>query len=136
VAQSQVIQLLGAVTAQPAAPSFGSCSSQELLSLNLCQTYGAAFGGSVTVAGTTGSPGPLNLQGITKVRFFAIRLLSGATIQVKITTGLGVAIIPVSNLWTWSSPNPGDEITAIAFVTGGGAGGTQDIAYAIAGDVS
>lgn len=98
--------------------------------VSFCAVYQSAKGGNISVASTDPSPYTLPLEGILKVRVFGLRLLSGATMKVKITTALGVATFPCSDELVIHSPNPGDEITAIQLI------GTGDILYAIAGDVS
>lgn len=128
--QSSQICVVGAVTAQPLTASAYSCTFQGFLPLDIAAVYEASKGAVISVASTDPSPFTLPFEGIVKGRFFALRLLSGATMKVLITTALGVATIPVSNLHLIHNPNPGDEITAIRLV------GTGDVAYCLAGDLT
>lgn len=130
MAQSTQVELQGVINATPSLPSAYCGTAQQLLPLSFCATYGASKGGVIPVASSDGSPFNLPLEGINKVRMFAIRLASGATMKVRITTALGVANVPVSGQFLFHSPAPGDEITAIALI------GTGDVTYAIAGDVA
>lgn len=130
MAQSTTVQLTGVLVSQPATPSLYSCTLQELVNLSFCATYGATKDGVIPIASSDGSPFNLPFEGIIRGRVFALRLLSGATMKLKITTGLGVAILSVSGQFLFHSPNPGDEITAIQLV------GTGDVAYVLAGDVT
>lgn len=130
MAQSSTVNLTGVLTSQPASPSFFSCSAQELLPVSFCATYGSAKGGGISVASTDSVPFSLPFEGITKARVFAMRLMSGATMKLKITTALGVATLPCSDEFVLHNPNPGDEILSIQLI------GTGDILYALVGDVS
>lgn len=130
MAQSSTVELTGVMTAKPASPSFGSCSAQELLPVSFCATYGSAKGGGISIASTDVAPFSLPFEGITKGRVFAMRLMSGATMKMLITTALGIATLPCSDEFVLHNPNPGDEFTAIKLV------GTGDIVYALVGDVS
>ena len=128
MAQSTTLELRGVLTATPALPAAYGSSVQELLPLDFCATYGGAKSGAIPVAGTDPSPQAIPLEGLVKVRAFAMRLASGQSMKLRITTALGVAVIPVSGQFLWHCPAPGDEATAIALV------GTGDVVYALAGD--
>lgn len=131
MAQSNVLGVVGAVSIAPASSAlFTPASLQQFLSLNLDATYGAAKGMERSVAVLAASPETLPLEGITKLRFLALRVLSGATMQVWLTTALGVAKIPVSDALLWHAPNPGDEATLVQIV------GTADFQYVLAGDLT
>lgn len=122
--------MTGAIASAPSTASLYSTSLQEFLGLNFQATYGATKAGMISIAATDPlNPFVLSLEGIVAGRVFGMRLISGDTMQVKITTALGVASVPVSDELVIHSPNPGDEFTAIAFV------GTGDVRYFIAGDV-
>lgn len=129
MAQAATIQVVGAVTSQPQTASFYSCTLQQLMPLELCAVYESVKGNILSIAGTDLAPFDLPFEGITKGRFLAIRLLSGATLKAKITTALGVATIPVSDLFLIHLLNPGDEVTAVQLI------GTVDLSYVLAGDV-
>lgn len=130
MAQQTTVQLTGVLVASPAVPSLYSCTLQELINLGFCATYGATKNGVLPIA-SPGSPVALPFEGIIKGRMFAMRLLSGATMKVVITTASqGPAACPVSNVLLVHNPNPGDEITGITFQ------GTGDIAYVLSGDVT
>lgn len=114
----------------PAAGSLYSSSLQEFLALSTQATYGAAKGGAVSVSSTDMAPFNVPFEGVLKGRMFGIGLQSGQTLKVKITTALGVAILPVSDKLFLHAPTAGDEFTAIALV------GNADVNYFLAGDVS
>lgn len=130
MATSNQIKVQGAVTAQPATASLYSCTLQELLSLDLCAVYQASKGAVESIASTDLAPFTIPFSTITKGRFFAIRLVSGGSMKVLMTTGLGVAVLPLSDLLMWHAPNQGDQATQIQVV------GTGDLAYALAGDLT
>lgn len=130
MAQSAQIKVIGAVTAQPATASIYSCSLQELLSLELCAVYQASKGSVLSIDSTDLAPFTIPFEAIVKGRFFAARILAGASMKLLVTTGLGVAPVPLSDAFMLHNPNTGDEFTAIQVV------GTGDFAYALAGDIS
>ena len=130
MAQPTQIVVTGAVASAPSTASLYSTSLQEFLGLNFQATYGATKSGMISVASTDLSPFNLSLEGILAGRVFGMRLISGDTMKVLITTALGVATIPVSDECLLHSPNPGDQFTAIQFV------GIGDVRYFVAGDVS
>jgi hypothetical protein len=130
VAQSTTLQLVGVLHAQPAPASLYSQTLQELLPLSFSAVYGAVKGGVIPVASTDLAPFTLPLEGIVKGRVFAMRLMSGATMKLRITTALGTAVLNVSGQFLLHAPATGDQFTAIQLV------GTGDVAYAIAGDVT
>lgn len=129
MAQSAQIKVTGVVTTAPATSSFFSCTLQELLNLSLCAVYESAKGAGVSISSTDLAPYSVPFEGITKGRFFAVRVLSGVSMKVLVTTALGVATLPLSDLHMIHNPNDGDQITAIQIV------GIGDLAYALAGDV-
>lgn len=129
MAQAATLLVVGVVTAQPSTASIFACTLQELLPLNTSAVYESVKGTVISVASTDLAPFNVPFEGITKGRFFALRLAAGATMKVKVTTALGVAVFPVSDLFLLHVPNPGDEVTAIQLV------GTGDVAYCLAGDI-
>lgn len=134
MAQSNVVRVTGAVTADPASSAlFTPSTLSQFLGLDLEVTYGSAKGMERTTVGTVGAPDALPLEGIVKARFLAIRLLSGSSLQVWITTALGLAKIPVSDEFVWHAPNPGDEATLIQLAQ---TGASVDFLYVLAGDTS
>lgn len=130
MAQSSQIKVVGAVTAAPATSSLYSCTLQELLSLDACAVYQSSKGNVLTIASTDMAPFTIPFEAITKGRFFAARILAGASMKVLMTTGLGVAPLPLSDLLLIHNPNEGDQFTQIQVV------GTGDFAYALAGDLT
>lgn len=130
MAQATPIQLTGVLTARPADPSFGSCSLLELLPLTFCASYSSAKSGAPSIASTDVAPFTVPLEGITKVRMFALRVRSGIGLKVLLTTALGVAAFPVSDEYLFHNPTVGSEATQIQLV------GTGDVLYALAGDLS
>lgn len=131
--QSTVVRLTGALAAQPATGSLYSSSLNELLDVTFCATYGGVKGNVPTLTAPNNTPFSIPFEGITKGRVFALRLLSGVSVQVTITTAAGSAVLPVSDELLIHNPNPGDEITAITIGT---ANAQVQIAYALAGDVT
>lgn len=105
---------------------------QELLSTTFSNTYQSAKAASPSVVGATDiAPYVVGLDSITKVRMFALKVVSGASIKVKLTSVAGaLQSLYVSSLLLWNSPNSGDEITVIQLV------GTADVELVIAGDTA
>lgn len=103
----------------------------ELLNTSFTGTYGSSKSARPTINGATdGAPFILPFETITKVRVIVMRV-RGGTIRLKLTSAAGTdQVIPVSELLVWTSPNAGDEVTAIKIV------GTADVEYILAGDVS
>lgn len=130
MAQSAQVQVTGVARAAPATSSLYSCTLQALLPLDVCAVYQASKGMELSIDSTDLAPFVLPFEGITKGRFFGVRLRAGASMKVIITTALGPAPLPLSDLILWHAPNDGDEATAIQIV------GTGDLAYLFAGDVS
>lgn len=131
MAQSNVITVAGVVRGSPATSAlFTPTAFEPFLDLALEATYGSVKATQRSVNVDAAHPEALPLEGITKARFLAFRLLSGSTMQIWLTTALGVAKIPVSDEFVLHVPNPGDEVTAIQLV------GTADFSYLIAGDVT
>lgn len=129
MAQSSRIKVTGMVAASPATSSAYSCTLQALMDLSLCAVYQAAKGAELSIASTDLAPYSVPFESITKGRFFCARVLSGASMKLLITTGLGVATLPLSDRYMIHNPSDGDEITAIQIV------GTGDLAYVLSGDV-
>lgn len=130
MAQSRQVTVTGVATATPATASNFSCTLQALLPLDVCAVYQASKGTELSIDSTDLAPFSVPFEGITKGRFFGIRLRSGNSMKVLVTTALGVAPLPLSDLFLWHAPNDGDQATAIQIV------GTGDVAYLFAGDVS
>lgn len=131
MAQSTVVQVSGAIAAQPAAGALFTASLQEFLSLSTTATYGAAKGGAISVNSTDIAPFVVPLEGIVKGRMIGIGIISGQTVKVLLTTALGTdQAIPVSDKLFLHMPSAGDEYTALKIV------GVADIQYFLAGDVS
>lgn len=129
MAQSAQVKVTGVATASPATSSNYSCTLQALLPLDVCAVYQASKGMELSIDAIDAAPFTLPFEGITKGRFLGIRLRAGNSMKVLITTALGVAPLPLSDLIMWHAPNAGDEATAIQIV------GTGDVAYLFAGDV-
>lgn len=130
MAQPTQVQVTGAVASAPSNASLYSTSLQEFLGLNFSVVYGGTKAGLISVASSDPSPFIIPLEGIIKGRVFAMRLISGATMKLLVTTGLGVAAIPVSDAFLLHSPEPGDEFTGLSLV------GSGDVRYFVAGDVT
>jgi hypothetical protein len=137
VSQSNLVQLNGVLTAGPSGLSFGSCSLREIFPVSFCDCYAGLQGAveSNLISTDSGSPGlfTLPMGTITKGRVLALRILAGLTVKVFYTTGLGVAIFPVSDQFLIRARNPGDEFTRVQISTNGQA---VDLGWLISGDVS
>lgn len=129
MAQSVSLQVIGAVTATPSTVAAYSCTLQQLLPLSLSAVYESSKANIISVDSTDLAPFSIPFENIIKGRLFGMRLLSGATMKLLVTTALGVFTIPVSDLQLIHNPTDGDEFTAIKLV------GTGDVAYCLAGDV-
>lgn len=119
----------GALRASPAAsPS----TLMEIVQTSFEATYQGSKSSHPTISGATdGSPFVVGLDGVAKVRVFALRVNSGS-LKVKVTSAVGTdqAINVGSNgLMLWHSPYVGDEVTAIKLV------GTGDCDIVLAGDL-
>lgn len=119
----------GALRASPAAsPS----TLMEVLLTSFEATYQGSKSSHPTVNGATDlAPFVVGLDGVVKVRVFAIRVNSGS-LKVKVTSAVGTdqAINVGSNgLLLWHSPYISDELTAIKLV------GTADCDIVLAGDL-
>lgn len=130
MAQAVTIWHNGSVSGQPAIVPNGP-SLADNLNTSFSATYAASKSSRLAVVGATDiAPLVLSLDSITKVRFFALRVLNGPSIKVKLTSAAGADQAQSGVFFLWHSPNSGDEITAIKLV------GTADIELMIAGDVS
>jgi len=128
LSQPTMVKVTGAIASAPSGASIFSSSLQEFLGLNFTYTYGAKKSGDISVNSTDMSPFSIPFEGILKGRIFAMRLISGGTMKVLLTTALGVAALPISDELLIHSPNPGDQFTAIQLV------GSGDVRYFMAGD--
>lgn len=126
MAQPVTVTVTGAVTAAPAATTALSPSLQDVLPFGISRTYSYRQPSSFSVNSPT-NPVSVGLGSITKVRFVMMSVI-GASVKVTITTGLGTATFPVSERWMWSSPNEGDQITAMSLT------GVSDIEMLLLGD--
>lgn len=127
MSQMVTVAVSGAVTAGPANASPTAPSLQDSLNVSTLRTYSYKSGQSTTINAPV-TPLVVNLGAITKVRFFVIRVI-GAGLQVLLTSALGTdQVFKVSDEMMWSSPNEGDQITAIKLV------GVADVEYLLAGD--
>jgi hypothetical protein len=129
MSQMVTVALNGAVQAGPANASTTSPSLLDTLSIATLRTYGYKSANSTTINNpSAGTPFVIPLAAITKVRFCLIRV-TGASVQVLVTSAAGTdQTFKVSDELVWSSPNEGDQLTAIKLV------GVADIEYLIAGD--
>lgn len=131
MAQSVPVQVIGAITAQPSTASIYSCTLQAALPLNACINCQSVKSNDLSgIASTDIAPFPIPFESITKARVFAMRLVGGATMKLVMTFSSGVFSIPVSDLFSWVSPNPGDECLSIVLV------GSGDVSYLIGGDIT
>lgn len=124
----------GALSGSPTSGSLaGTQSLQELLRTDFSAAFGSAKSARPSIIGATflGTPFVFPFETITKVRMFAIRVLSGS-LKVRISTPNGGAqqIFPVSNFFMFFNPAEGSHATAID------AEGTADVEYVMSGDAT
>ena len=128
------VQHTGALNGSPPSGSLaGTQSLAELMRTDFSATFGSSKGARPSIIGATfaGTPFTFPFETITKVKMFALRVLSGS-LKVRISTPNGGAqqIFPVSNFFLFYNPNTGDHATAID------AEGTADVEYVMAGDTT
>lgn len=94
-------------------------------------TFGSSKSARPSIIGATElSPFVVPFETITKVRCFAISVVSGS-MELLLTSAFGTdQKFSVSGLWLWFSQQPGTELTAIKLA------GTADVQYFLAGDVT
>lgn len=130
MAQSRTVWVNGAVSVSPTSAPNGP-SLADNLAISLTNTFQASKASPLSIASTDGSPFTLSLDSIVKVRFIALKVNSGASVKMLLTSAAGTdQKVSVSGLFLWHAPNAGDEITAIKLV------GTADVELLIAGDLS
>lgn len=118
-------------------PSNGSLAGGQsltgLLRTDFSATFPSSKSGRPCITGATfaGTPFVFPLEGITKVRIFALRIISGSLlVRFSSPNGGATQIIPVSNFLLIYNPVSGDEFTVID------AEGTANVEYVLAGDLS
>lgn len=111
-------------------PQEGSGQGQSTdFKFDASRSYPLEDSDTVQIASTDGSPFILQSAVVPAARFLAIRVLSGVSVKVKLTSAAGIdQTILVSSLLIWDAPTPGDEITSIKLV------GTATLEYFLAGD--
>lgn len=130
MAQPTIIKHQGSLGANPFCGS-GIGSLVEIADTSFEGTYQASKSCRISVVGATdGAPYTLSLDGIAKVRAFAVKAQAGATIKARFTSGVGTDQSISATSIIIHSPNSGSEITAIKFV------GTADLEVVIAGDLT
>lgn len=124
-----LLSITGVVSASPVTATLNAPSLNDNLNLGMSKSYPIETAGRPPVAGTDMAPFVLPLQGMTKARFLALRVMSGS-LKVKVSTPNGGAdqVLPASDLFVIHNPNSGDELTAIKLI------GTADIEYILAGE--
>lgn len=130
MAQSRTVWVNGAVSVSPI-PVSGGPTLSDNMAISLTSTFQASKAVPLSIAATDGSPFALSLDSIVKVRFLALKVNSGASVKMLLTSADGTEQkLQVSGLLLWHAPNAGDEITAIKLV------GTADVELLLAGDLS
>jgi hypothetical protein len=130
MAQSRTVWVNGAVSVSPTPVMCGPTLSDNL-TISLTNTFQASKSSPLSFVGTDGSPYTVSLDSIVKVRFLALKVNSGATVKMLLTSAAGSEQkLSVSGMFLWHAPNAGDEITAIKLV------GTADVELLLAGDLS
>ena len=115
--------MTGALVAEPTQ----SGGRRTSLMLGFCALYQQCDEAAVRVTGTGPSPYVVPLVSITKVRLFALKILSGSPIVLILTSTSGVARVPVSSQIFFNHPS-GDAFTGIEIE------GTAEIEYMLAGE--
>jgi hypothetical protein len=129
VAQAFELIVTGAVQASPFASLSGGQSLQDFLTFNIRKSYTGRSADVTSVVGATDlAPYVLPLGTITKVRFLAIHVLSGA-LKAKLTTPSETdQVVRFGDWLVIHAPNPGEELTSIKLV------GTADLEHFLSGD--
>jgi hypothetical protein len=113
-------------------PGAPTTALQNFMSTAVTATLGGSKGGRPAIVGATvGAPFVFPLEGITRVRFLAVKARGGGG-HLRLTSALGTdQVVPLGSeaLHLWSSLAAGDELTAVKFV------GSADLEYILAGDV-
>lgn len=132
MAQNEYVRVNGAVIAGPVVSPPGGPSLQEVASLAISASYGSSKSARPSIVNATMvSPYAIPLDTITKVRLLFVRVVSGNSIKLLLTSPSGGAdqVVPVSDQALLHCPNPGDEFTAVKIV------GSADLNVFLAGDV-
>ena len=126
---SRTVAITGSASLKPVTPTSAPFPSlSETLTLNLEQTRGIGRGQAISIASPAAFVDLLAGLGITTATMVVIRIRSGF-LTIRCTTAAGVdQVIDCSELWAYSSPLAGREITALAVQ------GTADIEMIVAGD--
>lgn len=127
---NQRVQVQGSVTLGPVLPTSAPFPSMDTgFSISVDQTRGVSRPVSRSISVV--DPAWLNLLtdgGFTSVRFVVLRV-NGGTATIRFTTPQGAdQVMTVSDLFVWSSPQVGGEMTALAIR------GSCNIEGIIAGD--
>lgn len=110
----------------PSSASDGSALLSSSIDLASSDVFDGVFAGNVPIAGTL----VFQLGAIAKVRHVSVRAVDGQSLTVSVTSGRGVAAIPVSSLLVLRAKNDGDEITALSIA------GIGRVEYIVAGNKS
>lgn len=132
MAQPVVVQIVGAVAAQPSAPVLYTPALNDYLSLQAQATYGAVKSGAISISSPV-TPRAIDFENIAFGRLFGLRVDSGVRVDVLVTYAdvtVGTQRHIVSDELLLHSPVPGTEFTGIQLI------GTGDIRYVLSGDVS
>lgn len=118
----------GSVQATPSPSSAvdGSALLGSSVDLASTDTFDAVFAGNLPIAGTLA----LALGAVVAVRYVSVRAVDGQSLTVSITSGRGVALVPVSDLLVVRARNAGDEISAVSI------SGNGRVEYIIGGNKS
>lgn len=130
--QNEYVYVDGALRAGPVVPQPGGPSLQDVASLAVRASYGSTKTARPSIINATLlAPYVVPLDTITKVRLLFVRVVTGNSIKLLLTTPNGGAdqVVPVSDQILIHVPNPGDEITAVKVV------GSADLNVFLAGDV-
>lgn len=111
----------------------GGQSLTGLMRTDFAATFGSSKSARPCIVGATfaGTPFVFALEGITKVRMFTIRIISGSLLlRFSSPNGGAQQVIPCSNFLQIYNPNNNDEFTVID------AEGTANVEYVLAGDIA
>jgi hypothetical protein len=110
------LEVAGAATLGPIQPTCAPFPSGEcVFSINLSQTTQADSAKSLSVNSPVTWVDLLAGTGITNVSFFSLRVRNATNFEVRFTTAGGAdQIIRLSDLFVYSSPVSGQQITALS----------------------
>lgn len=127
--QPVLVQVTGAVTVAPVTQSSGAPSLSDTLQIYVNASYGSGNSARLSVNSDISTPYVIPLQGITKVRFLAMKS-DGRSMKLLVSSPNGGVdqVIPFSSDLVLHGPGAGDEFTSLKIA------GIGDVSFVMAGD--